>query len=181
MCIRDRSLGTLTSTNYALTAANGALNVFAPINMGTTAVGTPVTQPLSFQVGPASTFASVLGSTKGNGASAFHADGFSCSAGTCSGTLTFTPRQPGTWTGAYELLSQSSPPSLLLSIPATGTGTGPQMVFNPAEQTTIGTGLSEPQAVAVDSSGNTYIADESNNRAVSYTHLSESPLRARSI
>jgi len=167
----DLTLGTLASTNYALTAANGVLNVFSPIDMGSVAVGSTGTQAITFQAGPASIFGSVQGSTLtgvpgsalSNGPSAFHAGGFSCSAGTCSGTVDFAPSQPGSWTGAYSLLSQGSPSTLLLAIPATGTGAGPEIVFNPAEQTTFASSLSQPFGVVIDSAGNTYISESSNS------------------
>ena len=44
-----------------------------------------------------------------------------------------------------------------------GTGTGPQVVFGPATQSTLGGGFNIPEGLAVDGSGNVYVAERSNN------------------
>jgi DNA-binding beta-propeller fold protein YncE len=40
-----------------------------------------------------------------------------------------------------------------------GTGAGPEVVFSPATLSTLGGGFSYPYGVAVDGSGNVYVAD----------------------
>jgi DNA-binding beta-propeller fold protein YncE len=44
-----------------------------------------------------------------------------------------------------------------------GTGTGPQVTFSPATQSTLGGDLNVPRGVAVDGSGNVFVADTNNN------------------
>ncbi|HEY1759831.1 MAG TPA: choice-of-anchor D domain-containing protein, partial [Bryobacteraceae bacterium] len=163
----DVSPGTLASANYTVTTANGVLDVFAPINMRSVAAGS-VSPATFFSVGegPASSFASVEGSTNAVGESVFHANPFPCSAGACIGTITFAPPLPGIWTGSYKLLDSSSPPNVLLSIPATGIGTGPQIAFSPAATSMIAGSWSNPSAVALDEAGDLYVADSGNNQIV---------------
>lgn len=161
------SLGSLTSTNYTLTPANGVLNVFAPLSMGSVAVnGTPASRTLSFGQGPASPFANATGTTFAAGQNMFQAGSFACSSGTCTGTITFAPTLPGNWSGSIQLTDQSIPAHVLVSIPVSGNALAPRIAFVPGRQSTIGTGLNFPTGVAIDSTGNTYIADQQNNRVV---------------
>ncbi len=161
------SLGTLTSANYTLTPANGVINVFAPVAMGSATVnGTPVSRTLSFGQGPASRFANATGTTFAAGQNLFQAGTFACGGGTCSGTITFSPTLPGNWSGSIQLTDQSLPAHVLVSIPVSGSALAPRIAFVPGRQSTIGTGLNFPTGVAIDSVGNTYIADQQNNRVV---------------
>ena len=41
-----------------------------------------------------------------------------------------------------------------------GTGTGPQVRFSPYTQTSLGGGFATPSSLAVDGTGNVYVADE---------------------
>ena len=89
------------------------------------------------------------------------------SATTCTVTVTFTPTKVGTRYGAVVIEDGTS------NAPATtyvfGAGMGPQLAFSPPTRSTIGSGLNAPEGVAVDSSGNIYIADESNFRVLKET------------
>ena len=90
------------------------------------------------------------------------------SATTCTVTVTFAPEHPGQRLGAVVIQDSADDP------PATtyvfGTGQGPQLTFSPPTQSTIpATGLLHPQGMAVDSSGNVYIADSNNNRVLKET------------
>ena len=80
---------------------------------------------------------------------------------TCTVDATFTPARPGPRSGAVELLSAGG--SVIATADVFGTGTGPQVVFGPATQSTLGGGFNIPEGLAVDGSGNVYVADRSNN------------------
>ncbi len=93
----------------------------------------------------------------------------SCSAGrvyghgdVCTVDVTFTPKYAGIRQGAALL--QGSSGSGIAAGYVQGVGTGPQVRFLPGMQSVVATGLVNPRDVAVDSSGNTYIADTDNQQ-----------------
>jgi sugar lactone lactonase YvrE len=79
----------------------------------------------------------------------------------CTVSVNFTPTKPGPRNGAVELLNAGGSP--IATVPVYGTGQGPQFVFSPATQSALGGGFSAPVAVAVDGSGNVYVADDYNH------------------
>ena len=99
----------------------------------------------------------------------------SCTAGTnyssgltCTVNVTFTPNYPGTRTGAVVLEDSSG--TILATGYVSGTGTGPQVNFLPATQSTVTTSsLNWPQGIAVDASGSVYIADTNHGRVLKET------------
>ena len=91
---------------------------------------------------------------------------------TCTVEFTFTPLHPGTRYGAVQLLTSSG--AVLATAFMYGTGVGPQLNFSPTTQSSIGSGLRYPFDVAVDGSGNVYIADYDNERVVKETFASGS-------
>jgi large repetitive protein len=76
---------------------------------------------------------------------------------TCTVNVNFKPRYAGTRYGAVVISNSSGAPIATAYI--YGTGTGPQVVFNPPTQTLLNGGFADPISVAVDGSGNVYIAD----------------------
>ncbi|HEX4006090.1 MAG TPA: kelch repeat-containing protein [Acidobacteriaceae bacterium] len=96
----------------------------------------------------------------------------STTAGTCTATtyttgtactvnVTFAPAVPGERNGAVVFYSGANGSGTVLSsLPVYGAGTGPQAVFSPSMQSLLGGGFSEAYGVAVDVSGNVYVADE---------------------
>jgi subtilase family serine protease/sugar lactone lactonase YvrE len=82
-------------------------------------------------------------------------------AETCTVNVTFTPRFAGTRYGAVVLESSSG--STIASGYLQGSGVGPEILFQPGTQSTLASGFTDPMAVAVDSSGNVYVADWSSN------------------
>jgi len=80
-------------------------------------------------------------------------------AQTCLYNVKFTPAAVGPRLGALTLTSGGS---AVATSNVGGTGDGAQISLDPATQTTIGTGLA-PVGVAIDQSGNLYIADSISN------------------
>ena len=139
---------------------------FGTVNVGSTSP-TPISVTLTFDT------AETLGSTAvvtqvATGRDFADAGTGTCKAGTaysagetCTVDVNFTPKFPGTRYGVAELLDGSG--NVLATGYLQGTGVGPQANFLPGTQSVIAdsanNGLSAPSGVAVDSSGNVYIAD----------------------
>ena len=81
---------------------------------------------------------------------------------TCAVNVTFKPKYPGQRMGAVQLTTTGG--TVIATNLVYGTGTGPLVTF-PSNTTvnTLGSGFSTPMGVAVDSSGNVYVADSSHN------------------
>ena len=82
----------------------------------------------------------------------------------CGVNVEFTPLISGTRRGAVVLADANGNPLATAFI--SGVGKGPQVAVYPGTVTTLGVQLSAPAGVAVDGSGNLYIADSGNNRIV---------------
>ena len=89
----------------------------------------------------------------------------------CTVNVSFTPMFNGTRNGAVVLSDTSG--NAIATGYVQGTGAGPQVIFWPNTESTVASqssgGLLEPSAVAVDGSGNVYIADAGNNRILKET------------
>jgi streptogramin lyase len=86
------------------------------------------------------------------------------SAATCTVDVTFAPVAPGARNGAVEILDGSG--NILARTYVYGTGVGPAIAFSPTAQTALGSGfnfLNSPNGVAVDASGDVFVADTGNN------------------
>jgi sugar lactone lactonase YvrE len=98
-------------------------------------------------------------------------DGGTCTAGTaftvgdsCTVQYTFTPTHPWIRYGGIALFDASG--NLLSNFFLTGTGTGPQVSYpitTSTATTALGSTFSDFDAVAVDGSGNVYVADTGNH------------------
>jgi hypothetical protein len=94
--------------------------------------------------------------------------------------VVFSPLAPGTRNGAVVLYDISTPPNVMATVALTGTGIAPAIGFGPGIISTVaGNGtqgynadnipatnawLNGPRGVAMDGSGNLYIADSYNHR-----------------
>ena len=77
---------------------------------------------------------------------------------TCTVTYTFTPTHPGPRYGGVTLTTSAG--VLLGNGYISGIGTGPQVIFSSNNlQSVLGSGFSTPLGVAVDGSGNIFVAD----------------------
>jgi sugar lactone lactonase YvrE len=144
---------------------------FGAVNVGTTS---PVI-PVVFTFDTAGTFGSEAVLTQGaTGLDFADAGTGTCAANTayaagqtCTVNVTFTPIFAGTRNGAVVLKYANG--NVIATGYIQGTGVGPQIIFSPGAQSTIlantqaNSVLSDPIGIAVDGSGNVYIADEVKN------------------
>ena len=150
---------------------------FGPVNVGS-ASANPITLVFTFDTG--GTLGSIAVLTQGapnldftdagTGTCTTNGTAHTYSVGdTCTVNVTFKPKAPGLRMGAAELLNASG--NLLATGYVQGTGVGPLADFAvdasgnyaPSAQTTLGSGFSLPSGVAVDASGNVFVADSNHN------------------
>jgi sugar lactone lactonase YvrE len=82
------------------------------------------------------------------------------SATTCSVGVTFAPKYPGGRSGAVVIENGSN---VLATVYVYGTGTAPEVAFNPGITSAFGGGFSQPSGIVVDTIGNVYVADWGNS------------------
>ena len=150
---------------------------FGAVNLGTTSPA----QTLTYTFVDAITLGSTAVLTQGATGLDFADSGTgTCKAGTayaagntCTVNVSFTPKFAGTRYGAAELLDGSG--NVLATSYIQGTGVGPQATFLPATQSfvmtaaNIGLDDGDEMAVAVDGSGNVYVADQFNDQVLKET------------
>jgi len=98
----------------------------------------------------------------GTGSCTTNGGGHTYSAGaSCTVDVTFTPKYPGVRYGVVELTTTTG--TAVATAYVYGTGEGPQITFNTGtNQIFLGSGFQYPSEVAVDASGNVYVADPFN-------------------
>ncbi len=159
--------------NLYIAGSGGSMLEESPVygNFGSVNIGSASPQPISmtFTFDTAGTLGSTAVLTQGaTGLDFADAGSDTCtvnteySAGqTCAISVTFTPRSAGIRTGAAVLYDSTG--NTIASAHVQGTGVGPQIAFLPGVLSTLGSGLHDPTGVAVDGSGNIYVADYENN------------------
>ena len=97
------------------------------------------------------------GSCTTNGSGHVYKTGDSCTV-----DVIFKPAHPGSRLGSVRLTNSKG--QLVATALVSGTGTAPQVVFSSnSTLSVLGSGLQAPNAVAVDWSGNVFVADTNNN------------------
>ena len=79
----------------------------------------------------------------------------------CTVEYSFTPTHPGPRYGGVTLTASGG--ALLANSYIFGIGVGPQVIWAPGTQSTLATGFNFPAHIAVDASGNVFVADAANN------------------
>jgi len=162
--------GNLTEAVFlALTVNPVVVNAPALTNFGAVNIGTasPVI-PLTFTVVNGGTLGSTAVLTQGaTGLDFADAGSDTCAPNTaytagqtCTVNVTFTPRFAGTRNGAVVLDDING--NVLATGYLQGTGVGPQIAFQPGAPSTL-VGFNMPSGVAVDGSGDVYVADFGSN------------------
>ena len=171
------AVGTLAAANYSFGSfVDGTLSV-TTAGFGSVAVGANKTATITVTVSTAGTVGSIRVVTQGTPNLDFTAaTGGSCTVGTayaasatCTVSVTFKPATPGLRYGSVELLDASG--NLLANVYVQGIGVGPLVTFanstpgdyGPGKQSILGSGFFHPSGVAVDVSGNLFVADTGNN------------------
>jgi len=162
--------GTLTaSTTLSLTVNPVQVTAPLPVNFGAVNIGTASQPtPLTFVFVNGGTFGSTALFTEGaTGLDFTDAGTGTCSPSTvyavgqsCTINVVFTPTLSGARYGAASV--EDIYGDVLATGYVQGTGLGPQVNFLPGTESTIANasgGLVSPNAVAIDGSGNVYIAD----------------------
>lgn len=145
------------------------------VNFGTAAVGSATTGPmLTFTINSSVTLGAPKALTMGATGLDFNVAGGTCVSGaalsagsTCAVTVAFTPEFAGARKGAVELTDSTG--AVIATAYIYGTGLGPQIAFWPPASSNIVSGLSAARGVAVDGSGNLYIADSTAGQIVKET------------
>jgi len=134
---------------------------FGPVNVGATSSVTPLTFTFETSDTLASTQVLTLGVA---GLDFADAGSDTCIQNTsytagqsCTVNVTFTPRFAGNRFGAVVL--QDSAGNTMATGYLLGIGIGPQIAFQPAVQSELGSGFSEPASIAVDGNGDLFVTN----------------------
>jgi sugar lactone lactonase YvrE len=80
----------------------------------------------------------------------------------CTVTLQYTPTAAGAQTGSVQAIDSNN--NLIGEAELSGTGIAPAIDVDPGTVSTVGAAVASPQAIAVDASGNTYVADKTTGK-----------------
>ena len=159
------------NANYTSATSNPVVNVAPAVNIGSSA-GYTVYVTMA-QAGQLANIAVLTGGVSGLDFS--NAGRGTCAAGTtyaagaqCSVRVTFAPIYPGLRAGAVVLTNAAG--SALGTTFLSAVGIGPQIAFQPAAESTIGSGYLQPSGVAVDAAGSVYITDSVHARVIKQTY-----------
>ena len=162
--------GDIYVTNYN----SNTLVQLKEADFGSTAVGTPsAPMPLTFTFTTGGTIGTPAVLTQGVAGLDFADAGTgTCTTtgtshtynvgDTCTVDVTFTPKFAGLRYGAASLQNGSG--ATIATGYVHGVGSGPQVSFLPGSQSTLGSDFNHPTGLAVDGSGNVFVADEFDNQ-----------------
>jgi hypothetical protein len=146
-------------------------------DFGTVAVGASAkTAAITFSFNASATVSAIRVGTQGSAGLDFtlaQGDAGTCATATyaagasCTVNVNFVPTTAGLRSGAAVLFGDDGMPLAIQRV--RGTGAGPVAVFNPGSVLSIPTILSNALAVAVDASGNRFVADTGSGRIVQIT------------
>jgi sugar lactone lactonase YvrE len=175
--VEGNKIGYISSAgNKRVSEETSSSGNFGPVHMRSES---PTSISMIFAFDTAGTLGSTAVVTQGaKGLDFTDAGTGTCKAGTAYGTgetctvdVSFTPKFAGTRYGAAKLLDGSG--NLLATGYVQGTGVGPRMSFQPGSQSVVANlannSLSDVEWIAVDSSGNVYIAEYGNDRVLKET------------
>ena len=162
-------------TGQIYTSNGSAITVSTPgvANLGTSPVGTQTAAATANLLFNSTQTLSALQYTSGATASTevINTGAGSCAIGTtytagnsCTLTLALKPTGLGARKDSVQILNGTT---LIGSLSATVQGTGSGLTIDPGTQTALGTTWTAPNAIAVDTTGNTFVADKTAN-TVSY-------------
>src|SRR5579871_3058169 len=163
-------LGDVYYTGYSgQTNLNVAkINAFS---LGSAAIGTPVSASVTTLTVQFNTSVNVAAITP-SGAAGFSYVAGTCAPGaytagnTCNFNVNYTPTDAGLQKGAVNFTTATGANIVVASL--SGTGMGVVQTNDPGTISTIGSGLLNPQGIAVDSAQNVYIADAAANAVFMY-------------
>jgi hypothetical protein len=165
------NLGHIYYTGYS-GGTNLNVATINSFNLGSAPVGTLVLttpQTLNVLFTQAATVANLTAAGTSNG---FTYTAGTCAAGaftagsSCTILVNYDPGAIGLQTGAVKLTTASG--SIIAAADLAGTGLGPAETNDPGTLSNIGTTFNNPQGIAVDGSGNVYIADAGANTITMY-------------
>ena len=164
-----------TGAGLVLKQTTGTVN-FGSINIGATVGPIPLTFMFDSTHGGSYTLPSTAVLTQGVSGLDFQDVGGTndtCAGGnsflsgnpltnTCVLYVQFNPHFSGTRSGVVTL--NNSTGAAFATAYVTGTGSGPQVTFSPPSQSIVASGFNGPYGVAIDPSGNIFIANTGNNQ-----------------
>jgi trimeric autotransporter adhesin len=165
------NLGHIYYTGYS-GGTNLNVATINSFNLGSAAVGSlalTTAQTLNVLFTQAATVATLAPVGTANG---FIYTAGTCAAGaftvgsSCTVLVNYKPTSVGLQTGSVELTTASG--SVIAAADLAGSGLGPAETNDPGTLSNIGTTFNNPQGIAVDGSGNVYIADAGANTITMY-------------
>ncbi len=164
-------LGDVFYTGYS-SQTNLNMATIGSFQLGSAAIGTPVSTTAATLTVQFTTGVTVAAITPQGTTSGFSYTAGTCAVGayvagnTCNINVNYTPNAVGLQKGAVSLTTSGGSNIAVASL--SGSGLGAAQTSDPGTMTTIGSGLSKPQGVAVDSAKNVYIADAGTNAVTVY-------------